>query len=164
MIDFILKYANLILANWEKVLIGGVCTVAAVIVFFGMIKGFVEKIPNKKLKKFVKAFGSLILVLPATAGTFAIEQISFDHYWVGVVLNTLGTIVGYWVYEHTFLRDFIQFIGENTLKKFWAVFVEVIKSSIKNSKDKKIISQTELLQEKENKPIKKSDPTDLSNF
>lgn len=165
MFDYIVKYAEIFLANWQRALWGGIMSVSAVIVVMGVLKKWIKKlIPEGKLRKFVLAFGSIALVFPATAGVFALESINFNHYWLGVALNSIATIVGYWAYEYTCFRNFIHYVGENTLGRLWNAFV----TALKHSKQAKIIANEKLLpvaKEKQETTAKKVvNYKDLSNL
>lgn len=111
-------YVDLLLANWQKALYGGIIVVSAVIVIMGILKVAFNKINNKLLRKFLLSFSSVVLVLPVTAIYFAGAGINFDYYWVGYGLCAFATIIVYWLYENTCLRDLIHKIGSLSIAKF----------------------------------------------
>lgn len=114
---------QLIVENWQRVLIGGVVLTCSIIFVVGVIKKYVvdKFITNQKVRKLVLGLLSLVMALPATALHFLIDGINFDYYWYGCVGTALGTIFMYWVYETTPLRDTIHSVGGKTVGKLWDV-------------------------------------------
>jgi hypothetical protein len=122
--EFIAKYASLIFANWQRALLGGIIVVSVVIVLLGCLKGaLINKITNKLARKIILAFSSVVLVFPLTALYFVVDGINFDHYWLGSAMNVVLTILAYWAYENTALRDFIHWVGKTVINKFTHYFV-----------------------------------------
>ena len=124
---------SVLLANWKTALIGGVVVVSAIIVIMGALKFLFNKIKNKYLRKTLLAFSSVLLAMPATAIYFASAHISFHYYWIGYGMTAVATIITYWLYENTCLRELIQKIGTLTIGKVWSAIVEKIGG--KNSKE-----------------------------
>ena len=162
MIEVLADNFALIVANWERALVGGVMAVSAVIFLMGLIKKVIKKIPNTKLRRFALAFGSIVLVLPVTAGVFAIQQINYNHYWVGVALNAVLTIVGYWLYEYTCCRDLISVIGKNTVGKILQIVISAITKKHANTEIQELIPLP--TQPATKAETKKVDYTDLNNL
>lgn len=113
---------TMILSNWQNVLMGGVILTSAIIFLMGILKIVVlGKITNKLVRKIVLAFTSLILVFPSTALYFVSDNINFDYYWYACAAVAVATILTYWLYENTGLRNLINLIGRLTVGKYFAI-------------------------------------------
>lgn len=112
------NFVNVLLENWQQALVGGAIVISAVIVLMGMIKGLFDKIPYKLLRKFLLALTSVVLVLPVSAIYFVCAGIDYKYFWGDYALLSVATIVTYWLYENTCLRDLIHKIGSLTLGRF----------------------------------------------
>lgn len=122
--DKFMLILELIVANWQMVLTGGVILTCSIIFLMGILKKIVlGKIANKLLRKVVLSFSSVVLVFPATALYFVGEGINFDYYWYGCTFAAIATVVVYWLYENTGLRDLIDLIGRNTVGKWASVLI-----------------------------------------
>lgn len=131
--DFIVKYASLFLANWQRALIGGIVVVSVVITLIGILKkACIDRIANKSARKVILAFSSVILSFPITALYFLADGINFNHYWVGAGLDAVAVIISYWLYENTLLRNFFHYVGKNVIIRFFK-FLAV--SLLKNNND-----------------------------
>ena len=119
-----IKYiAEVLLGNWQDAIVGGTIVTCSVIFLLGILKKlFLGKIRNKLLRKVVLAFSSIAMVFPTTAVYFLSDNISFDWYWWACGGMSILTIVTYWLYENTGLRNLIAFIGEATVSK-WAKII-----------------------------------------
>lgn len=112
-------FVNVLLENWKQALIGGAIVISAVIVIMGMIKKLFDKVPNKYLRKFLLALTSVVLVLPVSAIYFVCAGIDYKYFWGDYALLASATIVVYWLYENTCLRELIHKIGSLTLGRFF---------------------------------------------
>lgn len=147
--DKLIFVIELILANWQRVLTGGVILTSAIIFLIGVLKKakVYDKITNKGLRKVVLAFSSIVLVFPAVALYFVADGINFDYYWYGCAGASIATILTYWFYENTQLRSLIDFIGEKTVYKYFGVLVSAFASKKSNKETKlELISVTANLQ------------------
>ena len=134
--EFVINTTKLVLTDWYRFLIGGIIVVCAIIVLEGILKkAFLGKVKNKLLRKVLLAMASLILVFPATALYFVSDKISFDYYWYGCTVVAILTIVGYWLYENTALREAIGFIGNKTVVKFATVLYYAVKHPEKDIRE-----------------------------
>lgn len=116
MVEFIVSYAKLLVANWQTALYGGIAVIGVIMALVGVLKlSTKNKIQSKKARKAIYFFSSLALVFPVTALCFLIEGINFRHYLVGCAMVALGVIVTYVLYENTLLRDLLQKIGRITI-------------------------------------------------
>jgi hypothetical protein len=163
MIDFIVATTNGIFANWERFLIGGVIVVCAIIVLEGLLKKFlIGKIENKLLRKVILSLTSLVLVFPATAIYFVSDNIPFDYYWFGCIVVAVLTIITYWLYENTALRNAIAFIGNKTIVKFATILYNAV---TKNEEPKDVRSElytaTQELKKATKKKLNETDITKL---
>lgn len=130
---------NLLLENWQDVMIGGSIMVCSIVVIMGILKkAILGKIPNKLVRKVVLAFSSIVLAFPVTAIYFFAQGINFKYYGWGCGLVALTTIIVYWLYENTCLRELISLIGEKTIVKLIAVIAD---SFVKKSKKEELQEQ-----------------------
>lgn len=112
------EFVNVLLENWQQALCGGAIVISAVIVIMGMIKKLFDKVANKYLRKFLLALTSVVLVLPVSAIYFVCAGIDYKYFWGDYALLSCATIVTYWLYENTCLRELIHKIGSLTLGRF----------------------------------------------
>lgn len=119
------SYFSMLLENWRQVLRGGIIVVSAVIVIMGMMKKLFDKISNKLLRKFLLALTSVVVVLPVTAIYFVSCGIDYKYFWIDYALLAVATIVTYWLYENTCLRDLIHMLGSLTIGRLIKHFVGV---------------------------------------
>ena len=145
MAERLMSIIQLILANWQRVVTGGVILVCGIIVLMGILKKIlIGKISNKLLRKFALAFTSIILVFPATALYFFGDGIDFGYYWYACLLVGIGTVITYWLYENTCLRDLIALIGEKTIVKYATAIYNAIKDGKKDVKVELVEATTDL--------------------
>lgn len=122
--DWILTTTDYILSNWQTVLIGGVCAVSIVIFILGCIKPLIKRwIPNSTLRKVIFAWTSVLLNVPATALSFWIEGLPSEHFWPLMVINAIGTILVYFVYENTALRNALHWFGRKIVTILFKQYV-----------------------------------------
>lgn len=115
---------HILMANWQRAITGGIIVACAIIFLMGILKkACLGKIKNKLLRKVVLSFASLVMTFPATAIYFVGDNISFRWYWYACALMCALTILMYWLYENTGLRDLIALIGRNTVGKYAAVLL-----------------------------------------
>lgn len=148
---------HILMANWQRAITGGIIVACAVIFIMGILKKVVlGKIKNKLLRKVVLAFSSLALTFPATALYFVGDNISFRWYWYACALMCVLTIITYWLYENTGLRDLIALIGQKTVGKYATVLVAALAVAAENNDTKnKLTMTTEQLKDEVKKELKK---------
>lgn len=145
MLEFLSKYASLLFANWQRALLGGVIVSSTVIVLLGVLKKFlINKISNKLVRKVILAFSSVLLVFPLTALYFLGDEINFDHYWLGSGMNAVLTILVYWLYENTALRDLIHKIAYTVGNKFAVAFAKRITDTSANTEKANVAELKEM--------------------
>ena len=146
------KFLTFFKADWYNLLIVGVIMVSAITVLIGILKPLLfNRIPWKPLRRASLAFTNIGLCFGATAAWFAFKHFSFDIYWHSAIAVSLFSIVWYWVYENTCLRDLISTIGKITLSK-----VAMIMTRIFNGDDiKEIEKEAKLVAEELKSTAKK---------
>ncbi len=152
---FVLQFC---VTNWQMVLTGGIILTCAIIFLMGVLKKFiVGKIGNKLLRKVALSFLSLIMVFPATALYFVSESVPFGYYWYACAGVAILTVLTYWIYENTGLRNLIDLIGEKTVGKWVAVLIEAFTERKSNAETKnELISVTADLQATVREEVAKS--------
>lgn len=114
-----------ILSDWKTVLLGGLIVVSVVIFLMGVLKKILfDKVKNKMLRKTLLSFSSIILVAPATAVWIVSKGWSWDWnvFWTLYAVNSVATVLIYWFYEGTHVRELLSLIGKNTIAKWFKVF------------------------------------------
>lgn len=160
MIEHLKTFWVAIQPNLTDVLLEVLIMVSAVIVLLGVLKKFIfNKIQNKLLRKIVLSILSIALVFGAVAVNFLIEKISFDHYLIYAGFCSVATIIIYWLYENTGLRDGLHKIGSLALSKTWGVFGAFLS---KVAEGKKTDIETDLLQGLDN--VKASVKKEIPSF
>ncbi len=134
---------NYILNNYEQIFIVGAIMVSAIIVLIGLMKPvFFNKIKNKSVRKVLLAFTSVAMSFGSTAIYYLIEKYSFEYYWVSACATAVSSIVVYWFYENTCLRNLIEKIGTLALRKFAFVGLKLFTDEEKNNIAENIKSAT----------------------
>lgn len=111
----------------------GVIAVSIVIFLMGVLKSaLINKISNKLVRKLILAWGSIIIALPVTAAIVYLKELQSAHFWTFYVINCVSTIITYWFYENTALRDTLSFIGKKALSIFTCDKPECHKETIKD--------------------------------
>lgn len=136
-------FGKLILQHWQTALIGGLAVVCVIIVIMGMLKKFCfNKIKSKLLRKIALAFSSIVMVFPATALYFLSSSIDFKYYFYSCLALIVATIVIYWFYENTGLRNVINLIGKKTIENFAAVVATSFSQNTNNEETKEMLVDT----------------------
>ncbi len=135
--------AKVLLANWHRAAMGGIIVACSVIFLMGVLKKFVfNKVQNKLARKVLLAFGSVVMTFPITALYFVTDSINFRWYWYGCAMTALLTIVTYWLYENTGLRNLIGVIGELTVNKWLKVIYVAFMNKAENTALKNQLAMT----------------------
>lgn len=122
--DWIIATGDYILSNWQTVLIGGICAVSIVVFVLGLIKPFIKRwIHNTILRKVILAWLSVLLNIPATVVSIWMEGLPEDQFWTLTVINTVATILVYFIYENTALRDGLHWLGKKILTLLFKQYV-----------------------------------------
>lgn len=160
--EFIINTTQFVLSDWYRFLIGGIIVVCAIIVLEGLLKkAFLGKVQNKLLRKVLLAMASIILVFPATALYFVSDNIPFDYYWYGCVVVAVLTIITYWLYENTALRNGIAYIGNKTVVKFATVLYYAVKNPDKVDVKNELYETNKQLKKTVKDKLKNADLTKL---
>lgn len=131
--DWIIMTMNYILSDWQTLLIGGACAVSMVVFILGCFKPFIKRwVSNSTLRKVLFAWLSIALNIPATAVSIWIEDLPTEHFWTLAVINAVGTILVYFVYENTALRNALHWLGKKIITMLFSQVVspEQAKQSI----------------------------------
>ena len=119
--------------------IKGVIMVSAIIVLIGILKPLLfNRIPWKPLRKACLAFTNVALCFAGVAIWYWIENIVFDFYWQTSIAISCFSIIVYWLYENTCLRDLIGKVGKLTLGKVGNVICLAIEGKDEDTIKKEI--------------------------
>lgn len=122
--DWIITVVDYILSNWQTVLMGGACAVSIVVFVLGCIKPLIKRwVGNSTLRKVIFAWLSVLFNIPATAVSLWIEGFPQEHFWTLMVINTIGTILVYFVYENTALRNGLHWLGKKIITILFSQYV-----------------------------------------
>lgn len=103
-----------------NILVGGLIVVGVVMFLLGILKGVLfNRIKNKLIRKIILSFGSLVLVIPFTYIYILYNGIDISQFLLYYAVHSLETILVYWLYENTGLRNFVLFVGEKTVLGFF---------------------------------------------
>lgn len=117
--DWILHGAHYFLSNWEDLLAGGVVVMSVVIFLMGCLKKIaINRIKHDLLRKIILAWSSVLLTLPLTAASVVANGFDWNYFWTIYAGNSIQTILVYWLYENTALRDGLAWFGKSTLGRF----------------------------------------------
>ena len=99
-------------ADWRNLLVGGVVVVGVVIALMGVVKSLkpIKNIKNHTVKKIVLAWASVLLASVVTVVSSLINEFQANHFFGLCVVNAAMTIIMYWLYEYTALRDGIGWL------------------------------------------------------
>ena len=135
---------------------------SAIIVAIGMLKPIIlKRITNKQAKKAILASLDVIFAFCATAIQFWVTSMPFKHYIIASLTHLVMTIVIYWLYENTSLRDAIHKIGSFALSRTGSIiFKNITSQSSLDSLKNELASET--LPELKNKAHKEISSADFS--
>lgn len=141
--------------NWNNFFISGVIMVSAITVFIGILKPLLfNRIPWKPLRRACLAFTNVGLCFASTAMFFFVEHMNYDIYWHNAISLSVFSIVCYWFYENTCLRDLIEKIGKFTLKKIWEMLTRIFNGAEIKEIEKEITLVSEELKANTKKELK----------
>lgn len=119
--EWIYVVAKYFLSDWRNLMIGGLAVVSVVIFLMGCVKIQLKKsIRNDKIRALILAWGSVVLTLPITALSIIWRGYDPSNFWGIFTVYALETILVYWLYEFTALREALGWIaglGKRLLKK-----------------------------------------------
>ena len=134
---------QVLLHNWHRAAMGGIIVACSVIFLMGILKKFVfNRVHNKLARKILLSFCSVVLAFPITALYFVTDNINFNWYWWGCLLTAGLTIITYWLYENTGLRNLIGLIGEITVNKWVKVIYVAFMNKAENTALKNQLAMT----------------------
>lgn len=162
MVEIFKTFFTIVASNWYNYLLAVLIMVSAIIAVMGILKPLVfDKVSLKPLRKALLALTSVAFSFVATAGTFLVESYNFDWYWISSAGVAVCTIVIYWLYENTCLRDLIGKLGNLTIKKVGGVIVNKLADEKTNVNESLKTVNNELKEEA--KFVLKSTATTLDN-
>jgi hypothetical protein len=124
--DQILNYfaglGGYVAIDGQKILMGGVTVVGVVIFLMGILKnvGFIKNMKNKTIRKVVLSWASIVLTVGITVLSVWLNELKQEHFVVICIVNSISTILLYWLYENTAVRDLFALIGKHTVSKVFA--------------------------------------------
>lgn len=137
--DWMYQLLELFTSNWNTIVLGGLIVVGVVIFLMGTLKPVLfDKISNKGLRKTLLSLFSIILVFPATVVWMVSKgwEWNWGLFWFLYCLNSIQTIVVYWFYEGTHLREALHLLGKKTIVKWIsAIFVNKDLTSVSDKVD-----------------------------
>ena len=137
MLELLRNAVVLFWGNLSENIFSGVVMVSAIIVFIGLLKPILfDRIKFKPLRKVAIAFTDVLACLIATAIAFWMNGIDFYYFFPAAIGVFVATVVVYWFYENTCLRNLIQKIGTIVLSK-----LAKIATGILDDKEKKEIKK-----------------------
>lgn len=135
--------AKFLFLNWHRAVLGGIIVACSVIFLMGILKKIVfNRVQHKLARKVLLSFFSVVLVMPITAIYFVTDNISFTWYWWGCLLTAMLTILTYWLYENTGLRNVIGLVGELTVNKWVKVIYVAFMNKMDNAALKNQLAMT----------------------
>ena len=105
------------LTSGNDLLLGGVIVVSSVIALLGILKSLkpIKNIKNATLRKVLLSWLSIALTVVGTLISFYVSELKQDHAVSVCVINSVSTVLVYWLYENTALRSLIQALIKKTL-------------------------------------------------
>lgn len=154
------------LANFQDFFVGGVIVASTTIVLMGFLKKFVfNRIANKLVRKCVLSFSSLVVCLVVTFCFLVGNGLPAERFFFVYAVNAISTIITYWFYENTGLRNLITFIGDKTIKKYIGIAYNAINGADANTTKVKLIEANAYLKSSVKKELKaKKDKSDLKDL
>lgn len=140
-----LNFFSYFVSNVQDVCITTAVCLCTTVVFLGCIKGLFDYIKIKQARRAALALSSLVCLFPVYGVAFWFARVSYEYYLYWVICSMPLVVIVYWVYEVTALRDLVDKIGKNTLKRF-LVFLcaDVVDTENKNAKEKLIAEDKEI--------------------
>lgn len=112
MLEKLAHILEVFFSHWCDFVVVGFAVVSAIIFLIGVLKHFVfDKIKTKLVRKVSIALTDVAFSFGGTAVAYWIENVDFASYIVGACAVFVATIVVYWLYENTLLRDAIHKTG-----------------------------------------------------
>ena len=151
--------------NLEFYLYGSIAVICSVIVLMGGLKlALVNKVQNKLVRRLILAFSSIAMVFPATYFSCWLSGVGFSRYWQLFVLNALGTILTYWLYENTGLRNLINIVGKTAILKIILAFSKHSENKDVKTSREEAKKEVANLTKEANNTLKKSIDETLKNL
>ena len=153
MLETIANVLQIFWEHYQDIIVCGLIMVSAIIVAIGFLKPFVfNKIKNKNLRKATLAFTNVGACFATVFVYFLVKGFPLENYWVTATALAITSILVYWFYENTCLRNLIELIGNLVLRRvlkasLFALTTEdinAVKEELKNtSEELKAFTKTE---------------------
>lgn len=118
MLDILKTALNVLENNFHNIFMYTVIMVSSIIVTIGLLKPILfDKIKNKQVRKVALAFSNVALCFICALVIFLVKDWNFKYYLFSAIALTISSIVTYWFYENTCLRNLIATIGKIALRK-----------------------------------------------
>lgn len=157
MIAHIETFLGFYSGDWKNLALLGVAMVSAISVLIGILKPLLfDKIKWKPLRRSCLAFTNIFLCFVAVAITFLFKHFDFSIYFHCAVAVSLLSIVTYWFYENTCLRDGIQKLGRFVLKKVYKVVSNLFDKDNAEQIEVEVALAVEEIKQKAKKELKLS--------
>ena len=128
MLETLKEVLALFSGNAKDNIITGVIMVSAIIVFIGLLKPLLfDRIKVKAFRKTAIALSEIAICLSATAIAFWVNHFNFHYYLYASAGLFVATVITYWFYENTCLRNLIHKVGSIALGKIYGVAVGLLK-------------------------------------
>lgn len=99
-------------ANYNDILVCVVLMTSTIIAAIGLLKPIAfDKIPNKQIRKAALAASNVAACFIAALIYFLVNDWNLDYYVTAALALSIWSIVTYWLYENTCLRNLIKLIG-----------------------------------------------------
>ena len=105
-------------AHYQDIIVCGLIMVSAIIVAIGLLKPLLfNKIKNKHIRKAALALSNVAACYLTVLVYFIVSGFDLEFYVAAATALAVTSIVVYWFYENTCLRDLIGLIGGIVLRK-----------------------------------------------
>ena len=155
MVAYVEQFLSFYEPDWKNLLLLGVIMVSAITVLVGILKPLMfDRIKWKPLRRACLAFTNVGLCFASVAVTFFLKHFDFSLYLHSAVATSLLSIVWYWFYENTCLRDLIHKIGKFALNKTYSVVKNFFDCKEFEKLEKEIAIATEEIKANTKKELK----------
>ncbi len=128
MLETLKEVLALFSGNAKNNILTGVIMVSAIIVFIGLLKPLLfDRIKVKALRKAIIALSEIAICFTTVAVAFWVNHFNFHYYLYASAGLFIATVITYWFYENTCLRNLIHKVGSITLGKIYGIAVGLLK-------------------------------------
>lgn len=128
MLETLKEVLALFSGNAKNNIMTGVIMVSAIIVFIGLLKPLLfDRIKVKAFRKAAIALSEIVVCLATVAVAFWVNHFNFHYYLYASAGLFIATVVTYWFYENTCLRNLIHKVGSIALAKIFGITEGLLK-------------------------------------